>query len=97
MPTETLRTIVVRRGGRAVGLIGVARNAFFRRFFSEYKPELEPMLKSMTVLRAIKAAMAIVRAQRGTVWAVAEHEEGARVLQRLGFEHETGDLFAWRS
>jgi hypothetical protein len=97
LPLETMRAVVIRLDGRPVALLGVARNSLFRRFFSEYKPELEPLLKSMTVLRAIKAAMAIVREQPGTVWAVAEHAEGARVLQRLGFEHELDEVYAWRS
>jgi hypothetical protein len=97
LPAETLRVIAVRLGGRTVGLIGIARNAMFRRFFSEYKPELEPLIKSMTVLRAIKAAMQIVRQQRGTIWSVAEHEKGAQVLERLGFEQFEGEVYAWRS
>jgi len=96
LPVETLRVIAVRYGGRPVGLIGIARNARFRRFFSEYKPELAPLLRSITVLRAIKAAMRIVHEQHGIVWAEAEHAEGCRVLQRLGFERVEDEVFAWR-
>lgn len=93
LPRETLRAIVVTLDGRPVGIIGFAKEAFAFQFFSEYKPELEPYLGSVAVLRAIYEALALVRGPC-RAYAKAQHAKGAAVLKRLGFHDEGDDT--WR-
>ena len=91
----TLRVITVTLDSKPVGIIGVSREGGIGKYFSEYKDELKPYLRSITVMRAIKASMEFVKEYPGPVYAMAGHKEGARILTRLGFTHVHGDLFAW--
>jgi hypothetical protein len=86
-----MRAIVALLDGEPVGIIGVTQGQPVGRLFSEYKPALEPFLKGVTVLRAVKRVQAMLD---GVVYAVARGVEGERVLCRLGFERR-GDLY-WR-
>lgn len=81
--------------GEIGGLVGVAREPEWGKFFSDVKPNLEPHLKSITVWRAITAAMDYVRAYRGPVMATAEDSEGCILLHRLGFTHLYGAWHGW--
>ena len=90
-----MRAVVALLDGEAVGLIGVVRERDFGKYFSEIKPQLQPYLKSITVLRAIKESMEYVRAYRGPVMSTAEHAEGCRMLHRLGFTHLHGAWYGW--
>ena len=91
----TLRAIVVTLDGEPAGIIGVSREGGIGKYFSEYRDELKPYLRSITVMRAIKASMKFVTDYPGPVYAMAGHEEGARILTRLGFTQVNGDLFTW--
>jgi hypothetical protein len=94
LPFESMRAVTVTMDGVPVGIIGVAKDAHVARLFSEYRAELRPWLRSITVLRAIKRAMEIV-AEYPKVYAVAEHSEGERVLSRLGFVRQ-GEVYTWQ-
>jgi hypothetical protein len=89
---ETLRVVVVLLGERPVGIIGLARDGYSTRFFSEYKPELEPHLSSVTVWRAIKAALKFVDECRSPVYVVSSD---ARMMRRIGFQEVIEGL--WRN
>lgn len=91
-PRETLRAIAIRLNGEPVAIIGLAKEPDRDRAFSEYKPALCPYLKSMTVLRAIKAFMRWVEASRVPVYAVSE---GTGLLERLGFQDIGEGVFVW--
>jgi hypothetical protein len=79
-----------------VGVIGIAREAWTARFFSDVKDELEPYLDSVLIMRAVKTALQFVRDYPTSVYAAATHDEGARILQRLGFEQTDQEgIFAW--
>jgi len=93
-PGESMRAVVVRMGGRPVAIIGIAIERSRARAFSEYKPELEPHLKSISVLRAIKAAQQMFAASVKPVVAVCDGS--AALLVRLGFVHVQDDVYAWR-
>ena len=80
--------------GEPMGVIGIAREAGATRFFSEYRLELKPYLSTITAWRAITAVMSWVRNQAGPVYAISEHEEGERLMKRLGFERVDGNV--WR-
>lgn len=94
LPSETMRAVVVTLDGAVVAIMGLALGRYASRLFSEFKPEFEPYLRTMTVLRAIKAGLRLLDEHAGRVYAVAQHDEGARLLTRLGFI-EQGELY-WR-
>jgi hypothetical protein len=79
----TMRAIVLLLGDRPVGLVGLAREADCQKLFSDTAPELEPHLRSMTVLRAIKRVMEWVHASALPVLAMSDND---RLMRRLGFE-----------
>ena len=91
----TLRAVVITLDDDPVGTIGVSREYGIGKYFSDYMDELRPHMKSITVMRAIKASMEFVKNYPGPVYSVAQHKEGARLLTRLGFSHISGDLFIW--
>ena len=90
-----MTAVVVLENDEPVGIMGVSR-ASVMHLFSEFRPELSDRLRSITVLRAIKAAQGILERCRTTVYAVADHSEGARMLKRLGFVERDG-VFQWRA
>ncbi len=91
----TLRAFVILMDGEVAGFIGLVREGSIGKFFTEYKPELEPHLNSITIMRAIRASMDWCRAYRGPVIAVAETAKGCYILNRLGFEHLEGVNYGW--
>ena len=92
-----MRAVVVTQDGEVTGIAGVARERDWGKFFSDYKPQLQPYLKSITVMRAVKDALQIVREYRGPVLAIARDAEGCRILHRLGFTHLHGAWYGWLS
>ena len=92
-PRESMRAIVVRLDGSPAGIIGVAIERGRLRAFSEYRPELEPHLKSITVMRAVKAAQKMFAASSMQVVAVCDGS--AALLVRLGFVHVQDDIYLW--
>lgn len=94
----TMRAIMVFMDDDLAGIIGIAREDWTCRFFSEFREELKPFLNSITVLRAIKKAMEFVNNYPADVFARAQHDEGCRVLQRLGFKPtENSRTFVWEN
>lgn len=91
----SMRVNAVLMDDEVVGLVGVAREPEWGKFFSDTKPQLQPYLKSITVWRAITGAMDYVRAYRGPVLAISDDAEGCRLLFRLGFKHLHGDWHGW--
>ena len=91
----TMRAIVAEMDGELVGIIGVVRKGPIGKFFCDISSELQPHLRSITILRAIKAGMELVKQYRGPVISIAEHAEGCRILNRLGFTHFDGAYYQW--
>lgn len=94
-PRYNLRAITIRMDGQPVAIIGMIDERFRMRAFSEYRPELEPYLKSMTVLRAVKAAQHMFASCSKPI--VAVREGCPKILERVGFEQVQDDVYAWRS
>lgn len=96
-PHPTLRARVVELDGQIVGVIGLAREGHRAKYFSEFRPELRPYLKTMLCLRTITASMAYVRASKRPVFAIAQADEpdSHRILQRLGFEQFKDEVYLW--
>lgn len=90
-----MRANVAVMDGEVVGVIGVHRQPEYGIFFSDFKPKLQPYLKSITIMRGIKDAMRFVEEYRGPLMAHAEHVEGCRILNRLGFTHVQGAWYGW--
>lgn len=90
---ETCRAVVVTMDEKPVGIIALVSGGGCWTIQSEYKPELEPYLRSMPVLRAIKAAMRWVKSSHKRVYAI--RDEGTDALLRLGFECIDGDVYQW--
>lgn len=91
----TLRAYVAVLDGRVVGILGVVREGPIGKYFCDFKPEIEPFLRSMTIMRAIKRSMEFVYDYKGPLVSVAAHAEGCRILHRLGFTHLQGALYGW--
>lgn len=81
--------------GMIVGVLGVVREHGYGKYFCDFKPKLQPYLRSITIMRAIKQSMDLVNQYRGPLISVAEHAEGCRLLNRLGFTHLQGALYGW--
>jgi hypothetical protein len=92
---DTMRALVCELDGRPVGIIGVVREGPIGKFFADYKPELQPYLKSITIMRAVKDSLRFCDMYQGPVIAIAEHGEGCRILNRLGFDHLEGAYYGW--
>jgi hypothetical protein len=91
----TMRAIVAVMDGRVVGVVGVVREGPIGKYFCDLGPELMPHLKTMVIMRAIKQSMEFVHEYQGPLVAIAEHAEGCRILNRLGFTHLQGALYGW--
>ena len=91
----TIRSLSALIDGRVVGLLGVVREGPIGKYFCDISPELQPHLRSITIMRAIKASLELVKEYKGPVVAVAEHAEGCRLLNRLGFTHLDGEYYQW--
>lgn len=90
---ETLRAICVKRDGVPVGFVGIAIGPHYSRFFSEYRDlNCKELCKCY---RAVKMAMRFVKESRRPVVSIAEHEQGHKNLQRLGFKHVENELYVW--
>lgn len=94
-PAGTLRATVAIMDGKPVGVIGVTREAHYGKFFCDFSEELKPHLRSMTIMRAIKGALAYCDDYRGPVLGYAQHAEGCRIMHRLGFTHLHGGWYGW--
>jgi hypothetical protein len=88
-----MRAVVVKIDGEPVGVVGLAREFGITRFFSEYKPDIEPYLSHVTSWRAVATVLGWIKASEVPIYSVAEHDEGARLLGRLGFTHLIEDIW----
>ena len=82
-------------GGCVVGIIGIVREQGYGKMFVDIKPELQPYLQSITIMRAVKQAMRFADEYRGPIIAVAEDAESCRIMNRLGWTHLQGALYGW--
>jgi hypothetical protein len=92
---RSLKANAIELDGQVVGMIGVVRHPEWGMFFTDYKPQLQPYLSSVTVWRAIKDGVAMIEQYKGPVLSVAEHVDGCINLNRLGFSHMQGAWYAW--
>lgn len=90
-----MRAIVVVMDGKLVGMLGVVREREIGKYFTDHRPELQPHLRSITIMRAVKASLRFADQYRGPVIAIAEHAESCRLLHRLGFTHLQGAYYGW--
>ncbi len=91
---KTLRAVVLLLDEKPVGVIGLSRENFHHKLFSDAAPELEPHLKSMAVMRGLKQVMQWVEESPLPVLAVADNPP---LLEKLGFEHLDGDVYQWQN
>lgn len=90
-PPQTVRAVTVLLDGKPGALGGVALETGWRKFFTEFKPEFEPFLGTVTCWRAVKLAATFIRSPTYAVCSL----EGEKFLPRLGFRQIGGDL--WRA
>jgi hypothetical protein len=90
-----MRAIVATMDGKPAGMIGVVREGPVGKFFCDISPELQPHLRCISIYRGMRNSIEIVKQYRGPVVCVAEHAEGCRLLNRLGFTHLDGAYYAW--
>ena len=105
-PPATLRAWVAVLDGRVVGIAGVAygglsKSRFVPEAFSEFKPELQPYLRSPQVQTAIRRVVKMIRTTRpGPIaYADSKHPGAERLLTRLGAvriaSSEQGEVYQW--
>lgn len=94
-PNQTMKAIAIRKGNSPLAIIGMVMTGPYMRAFSEYRPEFEPHLRSMTVLRAIKAAQRMFDESPRPVIAVKGSDSG--ILERVGFVPMNDEVYQWRS
>ncbi len=90
-----MRALVLTVDGEPEGIIGISRSKGVLTLFSQFQPALEPYLKKPAVLRAGFKVMNWVKASRQMVISHAQHDEGHRLLTRVGFEQMEKDLYLW--
>lgn len=90
--STTLRAVVVKLDDRVAGIIGLSRSASAVQLFSEHRAELVPHLSSITVWRAVKAALRMVSECPCAVYA---RSSDPAMMRRVGF-HEVADG-VWRN
>jgi len=90
-----MRAYVGLVDGELAGVVGVVRERQCGKYFCDIKPELQPYLRSITIMRAIKASLRFCDEYRGPLVAVADDAESCRLLFRLGFTHIQGELYGW--
>jgi hypothetical protein len=91
----TARAVVILLNDKPAAMIGLAYGLDCATMFSDAKPELQPHIRRMPVLRAIKLAMTMADTCGRDVYAI--REEGTNILPRLGFEHYDGETYKWQS
>lgn len=91
----TMRANIAIMDGEIVGVVGVVRERECGKYFCDFKPELQPHLRSITIMRAIKDSLRFADQYRGPMVAIADDAESCRLLHRLGFTHIQGALYGW--
>ncbi len=94
-PAGSMRAYVAIMDGELVGVVGVVRERTYGKYFCDIRPELQPHLRSITIMRAVKASLRFADEYRGPLIAVADDAESCRLLNRLGFTHIQGALYGW--
>jgi hypothetical protein len=90
-----MRANIAIMDGEIVGVVGVVRERQCGKYFCDFKPELQPHLRSITIMRAIRASLRFCDEYRGPLVAIAADAESCRLLNRLGFTHIDGALYGW--
>jgi hypothetical protein len=91
----TMRAVAILIDDMPHAIIGVAYGIDCATLFADYTPEMERLKHRMTVLRAIKLAMTLVKSCGRDVY--AKRQEGTDVVERLGFEHLENEVYRWPS
>ena len=92
-PRMTVRAVVILLDEEPTAIIGLAMGIDCATLYSDAKPALDPYLKRMPVLRAIKLAMSLVKNCGRDVY--AKRQEGTDIIERLGFEQLEGEVYRW--
>ena len=91
----TCKANVVLADGFPIAVTGIAKHETrMRAFFDVAEGE---NADTVAIKRSIMDSMKYVYASRMEVFAFAEHEQGARLLKRLGFEHWQDGIYLWPS
>jgi len=91
----TVRAMVVTEDGFPKAVMGVARHYTMARAFFDYDEGVN--IDSVPYKRALVEGLKFVRESKLTVYAHAEHETGAKLLERLGFEPWYEDFYLWHN
>lgn len=89
----TVRAVVVLVDDEPAAVIGLALGIDCATLYSDVKPALEPHLRRLPVLRALKLSMKLVKQCGRDVYAI--RQSGTDLLPRLGFEHLEGEVYVW--
>lgn len=90
-----MKAFVILLDGKPAGFIGLVREGGIGKYYTEYRDELQPYLKSITIMRALVASLDWCRAYRGPVIAIATTAQSCMTMTRLGFEHIEGTYYGW--
>ena len=90
-----MKAYVALMDGQLSAVVGVVRERYCGKYFCDIRPELRPHLRSITIMRAVKASLRFCDEYQGPVVAIADDAESCRLLHRLGFTHLQGALYGW--
>jgi len=91
----TMRAYAGLVNGEVCGLVGVVREGDIGKFFADFNDKLQPYIDSITIMRIVRGSTDFATRYKGPVISIAEHAEGCRMLNRLGFTHLEGAYYAW--
>lgn len=92
---KTFRGLAWTVDDKVVGVIGLVREKVGAKYFGDVLPEFEPRLTEIAAQRPIMKTLKWVQDYPGMVHAVAAHDTGHKLLQRLGFTQFDEDLYLW--
>lgn len=92
-PDITMKAVTICMDEEPVAIIGVAMFERHACAFSDYRPALEPHLRSIPVMRALKAAQRLFAQTRTPLY--AQRTTDNELLSRLGFVPEDGEVYRW--
>jgi hypothetical protein len=87
-----MRAVVLLLDGEPAGIVGIAAEGPYQKLFSDVRPDMEPHLRRMAMMRALKRVQDWVRASPQQVFSESTNRA---LLERLGFEQIEEGIFIW--
>ena len=94
-PSCRTKAIIVLIDNKPMGIAGLQYRNIGIVAFSDMKDEMRPYKKA--ILKTARALAELVSRQRRRVFAIAELPTSPAILERIGFERVTDEVYQWVS